>query len=74
MNISTLVEQIKATHKSKPLSDADIKSLFQQSKQFGFILPPSYLVFLYEFGNGDLTNLGSYQIFGQDIDAPVICW
>ena len=71
MNISTLVEQIKAKHKSKPLSDADIKGLIQQS---GFTLPPSYLVFLYEFGNGDTIDRGSYQIFYQDIDAPDNVW
>ena len=71
MNISTLVEQIKAIHESKPLSDADITNLIQQS---GFKLPPSYLVFLAEFGNGDMTNLGSYQIFNQDIDAPDNVW
>jgi hypothetical protein len=71
MNISTLIEQIKTTHKSKPLSDSEIQTMIQQS---GFKLPPSYLVFLYEFGNGDTTNLGSYQIFHQDIDAPDNVW
>jgi hypothetical protein len=71
MNISKLIEQIKSTHKSKPLSDADIQTLTEQS---GFKLPPSYLGFLYEFGNGDVTNLGSYQIFHQDIDAPDNVW
>jgi len=71
VNISTLIEQVKATHQSKRLSDADIKDLIQQS---GFKLPPSYLVFLYEFGNGDTTNSGSYQIFHQDIDAPDNVW
>jgi hypothetical protein len=71
MNISTLVEQIKVAHKSKPLSDADIQTLVQQS---GFTLPPSYLVFLNEFGNGDTIDRGSYQIFYQDIDAPDNVW
>lgn len=67
LNITQLTEQIKSTHDSKPFSDENMKKLVDGTS---FTLPPSYLYFVSNFGNGDTQGLQSYQIFDQDIDSP----